>query len=746
MAWLLGCFLLFGFASQGDEGTLVGRITDAISGQPIGGAEISVQGQGRTVADAEGRYRLTLAPGTYDVKISAVGYASLVVNEVKINSQRTTVEDARLRPAIEERVEVRSGAFVENDEMAASNIALRREEIRATPGTGGDPLRALSALPGISSVSTEFADLIVRGGTPDENLYLIENIPIDDFTYFTDRFDNGRGGRLAILAPDVFERLDFSAGGFGVRYGSKLSSALDIKLRSATRDRVQGALFADSGTAGITVETPLGKRGGWLFSARRSYIDVAFKVIDLQNFGRPRNFDFINKVDLDLAPRHKLVLTALNFFERFTLTRDEARRLGRRVDRLETVRSSRRAVLGARLDSALGTGAFSQLTLWASGQHADGTFLRLNGVLQRARDLRDAEIGIKEEASVAFGRRLSFETGGGIFWQQADYYTFERGGFSPLEEEFFAPTHSHRLRLDATASGYAYAQASWRATRSLPVIPGIRFDRYGITRQTLASPRLAARLALTPRLAVRFASGLYRQPPALFILSLAPENRHLRAMRAVHAIVGLEWLVREDVRVVVEAYRKDYADLIVQPTRLLPIFRNAGEGEAEGLDVYVQKTLAGRFAGQIAYSFLRSRRRFDREGPSFPADFERPHQLTIIGITRAFGFGLAAKYRAASGLPYTPTVPVEFRPGFFLQRIARPEDRNSRRLPASFSFDLRVERQFSVRRASFAPYVDMFNVTGRNNSTELNYEFSSPFPTRLREGRFLPIFGARLEF
>ncbi len=746
MVWLLGCLLFFGLAAQENNGALVGRITDAISGQPIGGAEVSVQGQGQTVTDTEGRYRLTLAPGTYDVKISAVGYAPLVLNEVKITAQRTTVEDARLRPAIEERVEVRSGAFAENDEMAASNIALRRAEIRETPGTGGDPLRAFDALPGVSSVSTEFADLIVRGGAPDENLYFIENIPVEDFTYYTDRFDNGRGGRLAILAPDVFERLDFSAGGFGVRYGNKLSSVLDIKLRSAARDRVQGVLFADSGTAGVTVETPLGKRGGWLFSARRSYIDVAFKVIDLKNFGRPRNFDFINKIDLDLAPRHKLVLTALNFFERFTLTRDEARRIDRRVDRLETVRSSRRAVLGARLDSALGAGAFSQLTVWASGQHADGTFRRLNGLLQRARDLRDAEIGIKEEASIAVSRRLSVDAGGGLFFEQADYYTFERGGFSPLEEEFFAPTRSHRLQLDTTTSGYAYAQASWRAARRLTVIPGIRLDRYGTTRETLASPRLAARLAVAPRLAIRLAGGLYRQPPSLFILSLAPENRRLRAMRAVHAVAGMEWLVREDVRFVVEVYRKDYDALIVQPTRRAPVFYNTGAGEAEGIDVYVQKALAGRFAGQVAYSFLRSRRRFDREGPSFPADFARPHQLTLIGITRVFGFGLAAKYRAASGLPYTPTVPVELRPGFFLQRIARPADRNSRRLPASFSLDLRVERRFDFGRASFAPYVDMFNVTGRNNSTELNHEFFSPAPKRLQEGRFLPIFGARLEF
>lgn len=125
---------------------------------------------------------------------------------------------------------------------------------------------------------------------------------------------------------------------------------------------------------------------------------------------------------------------------------------------------------------------------------------------------------------------------------------------------------------------------------------------------------------------------------------------------------------------------------------------------------------------------------------------ERPHQLTLIGITRVKGFNLAGKLRVASGLPFTIYQPLQLRPGIFLQRLARPEDRNAGRLPTYAQFDVRLEHRFNFRRWSFAPYVDTFNVFGRVNNTEQNYSYFDPFAEQLHEGRALPIFGSRLEF
>jgi hypothetical protein len=238
------------------------------------------------------------------------------------------------------------------------------------------------------------------------------------------------------------------------------------------------------------------------------------------------------------------------------------------------------------------------------------------------------------------------------------------------------------------------------------------------------------------------------------VVSLTPANRSLGSQRSTHVIAGVEWLAREDIRVRVEAYRKTYDRLTVQPIFPTQNFTvdgnhfNSGSGEAAGGEVSVHKALSGFFSGQASYAFIDSRRRFLDGGPEFPSDFERPHQLTLIGITRFYGFSIAAKYRIASGLAYTRRTPVEAFPnsGLFLQRIENAADINALRLPNFASLDLRAEKRFGLKRWSIAPYIDIFNITNHDSVVQPNYEFFSPTAQFLSENRRLPIFGFRLEF
>lgn len=759
-------FILFspltGFPQPSDraKGFVIGQVTERTTGRTISGAKVAIRNKAETTSDANGNFRLELEMGVYDVEISAAGFAPIIKNQIGVTGSRNTLLNIELDVTISESVEVRSELFAENLEQMVSNVTLNREEIRQTPGSGGDPLRVINSLPAVSAASGEFADLVVRGGSAEENLTFIDSIPVQDFTYFTDRYDGNRGGRASILAPDVFERAEFSAGGFGVRYGDKMSSALDIYLREANRKRIQAVIFADSGTAGGSVDVPLGARGSWLFSARRSYIDVALDVAGIaeQGFiGYPRTFDFTNKLIYDFTARHKLSVSILNFFDDFDQTDEQAFNIGRRTDRFRLRRTSRRLIAGATLSSTFGAKTLAQTTVWATGAHNDGAFfLPTTNFLQRSRDLRDSQFGIKEEATSAVSNSLQLAFGGGVYLDQAKYFTFENSGrfYSPLEEEFNQAPRSSRFNLDPKTSAYAYAQATWRITPQFAITPGVRLDRYGITRETLVSPRFSARLNATPKIALTFAIGIYRQPPNLFVLSLTPSNRNLKTQTATHFIGGIEWLFREDLRLRAEAYQKNYDNLIVQP--LLPTqgfslngdHFNTGRGTAKGLEISLLKALTGLFSGQASYSFIRSRRKFTVNGFEFPSDFERPHQLTLIGITRFYGFSVAAKYRVASGLPYTRRTPIEIFPNSFayIQRVAQASDVNALRLSKFASLDLRAEKRFDFNRWSFAPYIDYFNITNHDSVVQPNYEFYQPTPQFLSENQRLPIFGLRIEF
>ncbi len=746
--------------SGSSVGFIVGQITERTSGQPLSGAKIAVKDRAETTSDAEGNFTLEIESGVFDLEISANGFAPIIKNAVGVTGNRNTLLNVQLDISITESVEVRSEIFVENSEQAVSNVTLDREEIRQTPGSGGDPLRVINSLPGVNSASGEFADLIVRGGTADENLTFIDNIPVWDFTYFTDKYDGDRGGRASILAPDVFERAEFSAGGFGVRYGDKLSSALDISLREANRQKIQGVLFADSGTAGGSVDVPLGTNASWFFSGRRSYIDVALDVAGIAEqgiIGYPRTLDFTNKFIYHITPRNKLSVSVLNLSEDFQQTDEQSFNIDRRTDRFRLKRTSRRLIAGATLSSVLGTKTLARTTVWVTGAHNDGSFfLPGTGFLQRARDLRDSEFGIKEDATTAVSKALELAYGGGIYFNQSNYFTFENSGrfYSPFEEEFNAEPRFNRLDLETQASAFGYFQANWRITHKFSLIPGIRLDRYGLTRETLASPRIAAKFQVTPKIALTFATGVYRQPPSLFILSLTPNNRNLKSQTATHLIGGIDLLLREDVRVRVEAFRKGYSNLIVQP--LLPTqnvsrngdYFNTGSGTAKGFEISVQKALTGFLAGQASYRVIRSSRQFVESGSKFSSDFERPHQLTLIGISRFFGFSVAAKLRVASGLPYTRRTPIELSPNSFvyIQRIEQASDINALRLSKFASLDLRAEKRFSFRKWSFAPYIDYFNITNHNSVVQPNYEFFQSSPQFLSENKRLPIFGMRIEF
>jgi len=748
-----------GAFGQTSKGFITGMVTERTTGQPVAGARISVADQAEAISGDDGKFRLEIEPGIYDVQISAAGFASITRNQIAVTGGRNSLLDAVLEVTRTEKVDVRSAIFAENVEQSVSNATLTREDIRATPGSGGDPLRVINSQPGVSAASGEFADLIVRGGTAGENLTFIDRIPVGDFTYFTDKYDGNNGGRAAILPPDIFERAEFSAGGFGARYGDRLSSALDVTLRSSNRDRIQGVLFADSGTAGGSVDVPFGKKGGWLFSARRSYIDVALDVAGIAEqgiIGYPRTFDTTNKVIYDLTPRHKLSFTALNFFESFEQTDEQASNIDRRTDRFRMRRTSRRLTFGSTLSSTIGNKTLSQATVWAAGAHNDGTFyLPFTTFLQRSRDLRDSQFGIKEDITSALSSRVRIAAGGGVYFDQANYHTFENSGgfYSPLEEEFFAAARQNRVQLSGAISAYAYGQATGNITEKLSITPGIRVDHYGLAGETKLSPRIAARFNPIPAISLTFSAGVYRQPPDIFVVSLTPNNRDLRTQKADHIVGGVEWLAREDIRVRFEVYRKKYERLILRPLRPTPgltadgNYIDTGSGEASGFEISAQKALTGFFSGQASYGYVRSWRRFETGGVKFPADFERPHQLTLIGITRFYGFNVAAKYRLASGLPYTRRTPFLLSPiGPILQRIASAADINALRLPNFASLDLRVEKRFGFRRWSFAPYLDYFNITNHNSVVQPNYEFFSPAPFFLSENKRLPIFGLRIEF
>jgi hypothetical protein len=762
---ILLVFTQFGFSQSAKIGTVSGKVTEKLSGQPIVDAKVSA-GTKETKTDADGNFQLDLPAGNYNLRVSAKGFLELLTAQISVTANRTFVQNVQLAIVLaDEKVEIKSDVFASTDDKPLSQTSLNQDEIRNTPGSAGDILRSVSSLPSVTSLGAQFGDYIVRGGTTEENLVYIDNIPVSDFTIFSDKYDNGRGGRGAILASDAIQRAEFSAGGFGAKYGDKLSSVLDVGIRESNRKRVQAVLFSDFGNAGGSIDVPFGKKGGWFTSVRRSYIDLVFDIFNLGDIGRPRNLDIINKATFDLNIRNKISFTAINSFETFTLDPTQASASDASNTRLEAKTRSRRMIAGLTLSTTIGDSTLSQATFWLNGQHVDGGLRRLDfaRTTQRSRDLRDSQVGFKEDLTTSFSDKINLGFGGGIIFDQAKYRSFDRSGFgfNPLEEEYRRADRVNTLNLPAKTSGYIYGQANVRIGKQLSITPAVRIDRYGIIKQTLVSPRFSARYTINEKLSINFAGGIYRQQPSLYTLSIAkpflvapnfpnPIPNGLQSQTAYQIVGGIDWLPREDVRIRTEFFSKQYRNLTGEAffPPGLNIFDNRVKGYSNGVEISVLKALSGKFAGQISYSYINAKRTYSGGNFYFPTDYSRPHQFTAIGITRLFGITLAAKYRLANGLPYDLRTPIQISttPRLFLQRLARIEDKNALQLPRFSNFDFRVEKKFDFKRWSIAPYLDMFNVFKTDNKSEVNYELTRRTVNFLGENARLPIFGVRVEF
>src|SRR4030095_3792863 len=177
------------------------------------------------------------------------------------------------RDGLQERLEVTAPA---PPTAARASIALRPAQVLSTAGSLDNPFRTLQTLPGVTGTDEFGSKLSVRGGAPDQNLTLMDGVEIHNpYRLF---------GLTSAFNPETVGRFELLAGGFGARYGDRLSSVVLIEEREADTSR----RFSGSSSASITAATVSGEgrlpgpgQGSWLATARRTYYDlVAERFVD----------------------------------------------------------------------------------------------------------------------------------------------------------------------------------------------------------------------------------------------------------------------------------------------------------------------------------------------------------------------------------------------------------------------------------------------------------------------------------
>jgi hypothetical protein len=752
--------LLFGTSQWVLAQALYVRVT-ASAGEPLGGAAVSLL----NARDSVVRVTATtssgvaafhdVAAGSYLVRVELIGYDAADQRVVVSAGNVPHAAEVRLRESpvpidpVTARGERRRGRFQE--EAGVTVRELSRNELKLIPGLAeADVMRAVEALPGVVSTSDFSSAFNVRGGSADQNLILLDGIPIYNPFHL--------GGVFSVFNSDMVERVELLAGGFPAQYGGRVSSVLNVISDAGPGDfdvRAGVSLLATRVSVGGTVPGVANSRVR--VGVRRSYFDQLLKPF----------FDF---------PYHltDAQLTAdvwANERNRFSIT----------------------AYTGEDVLDLAGVDSFPLKVDWNWGNAVAGA--------RWTRTLPSGGLLDVLASYSAFSTELTFPDFGDTYLaSNIDHALVRADAAWPFHKhELRAGLESNRMWYDNTAesggtvfgggraSGWAhggYLQGAWRLSDHVLVETGVRADlwRGDAGSNLLFSPRLAVkRFIMDGDAALKLAAGRYTQ----FVHSLRDEEfpigldvwvlsgRRAPQVRSNQLQAGIEWFGAEWYAAF-ESYWRDFQGVATNnfaqdPNNELDDLL-AGDGLSYGADAVVRKD-KGTITGFATFSWLKAEREFpdfltgEENAPriSYPPIFDRRFEIDLVlrfPVLRSWQGGL--RWNFGSGLPYTRPVGSYLMYEYHLddnRRVLdeRPDSamtavllgqRNAERYPNYHRLDLSVRKSFTKRWGTLTPHIDILNIYNRKNVLFYFYDYQETPAVRsgISMFPFLPTVGVEAVF
>jgi hypothetical protein len=760
-------------------GAIRGTVSSA-AGAAVPDVAICVSAIGRCeVTDARGVFVLAdLRPDVYDVEIVSAGRPTLL-SRITVRAGLDAVLEAVLPDptAIEETVVVTAPVFVPGEEVRTSGFLAGGAEIAQNAGALQDVSRFVQTLPGAAIGTDDFRnDLIVRGGSPLENLYIVDNIEIPNINTFAN-FASA-GGTVSMIDAGLLQDVTFLTGGFPAAYGGRASSVLQLALREGDRQRTSGRLTFGFAGVGAIAEGPIGAaRGSWAVSARRSFLDAV--TDDTGIGGVPVLYTVNAKALYDVSARDRVWLLNVSGFDRIRLGATEDSDPTEELSNLDITYRGTRHATGfnwQRTFGARGVGLFGVTYARAAVRQRVGDLIR-NGppaagtpvadlIANAAEVFRESssetDLTAKYDLTVYAAGLGKVQLGGYARRTVTDY-----DAASPFGNEgpFFAQPEANPFALDerrVTYNSGGYAQASRGLGPRLGLTAGLRVDRFGYLPATRVSPRAGASFTLNPSLSLRLSGGRFYQQPVLIFATVFPENRTLEPFYADHLVGGLSMTRGRSVRMTVEGYAKRYrrypvsrdvpqlslanvGDTFAVREVLFPMI-SAGTGEAYGVEMFAERKpeREARWYGQANLSVSRSRYA-GRDGVLRDGSFDYP---VVANVTASYRLNarwdVATRVSYLAGRPYTPIDPLLSAAGRrAIYDVARV---NAARSPAYFRADLRVDRRWLVNGRPLSVFAGAQNITNRKNVSGYSWDRRNGGIRRLDQLGIFPIVGLDWQF
>ncbi len=692
---------------------LFGKVLDQSTGEPLRKVRIVLQGSElQTVTSDEGAFRLEdIPPGSYVLSASTIGYRlikrSILLREG--DAQEMLVYLGQEAATVNEVVHVTAPIFEEVEKAAASQVTLNSSELKNLAGVLiDDPMRSVQTLPGVAADDDFQSSYSVRGGNFQNNGVVLDGALMHNLSH-TIQGTQEPTGSLMMMNGDLVESMVLYTGGFSAKYGDRTASFLEIVTREGSRDHRRARVAVSGSNAAFVAEGPLDKtrRGSWIISARKSYIDYLVRRLGPENDLTLGFGDVQAKLACELTPTQRAGASFV--FGHTSLSRDPANRgVTSLVDGINNV----------------GAGNFywsvapNSKLLWESRLYLIREVFSNQNKNQEVLDRGSyVELAVRSDVSFAADRRHRLEAGvlARFIQSQVTDRRFDYG----LNRFADYDRVNGRYRQPAV-----YAQDRWTLWEGrVAGILGVRVERTGLTGQAVVNPSASVEWRPGKEQKVDAGWGIFSQfPDALTVLG-RNGSMNLRAEIARHVVAGYEQLIGQKARIRLDAYDKEESDLLssrnnlyrlkngkVTPPDLNFRYDNALRGSSRGFEVLVQRRSANRLAGWISYGFEHSTRHDLVTGEVYPNEFEQKHTVNVYGSYRfSESWNLSAKARFGSGFPY---------PGYFEAKGSDyylSDRRNQERLPFYGRIDLRANKAFYLSRSKISLYLEVLNIANREN-------------------------------
>lgn len=728
---------------QKKVGSIEGTVIDRDTYQPLPGVNVIIVDTTMGAAtDLSGKFLIMNVPvGTYQVKASMIGYQPEVKTAIVVSTNRVTMVNFELsQKAVElEEIVVRAGYFEKDTEKPISARTLTPREISSTPGAVEDIFRVIKSIPGVSVVGARKANLIVRGGAPDENRTLLENIEIYNPLHFG-RPDGSMGG-ISIINLSLVKRVDFLTGGFPAKYGDKMSSVFEMWLKEGNRTDFNTDLNLNMAGFGILLDGPIPGDGTMLFAARRGFFDLLTSLINEP--GLPRYWDLVGKATYNLSVNHELSLVGFYYLDQFEQPPDSTedneleRKYAHKADNYGSAIGLNWRYLFSKHGYMLTTAALIS-NGWKShfGTESNPELI--------GDDIKENEAHLKSELTYRFSDVVEMK--GGFFWKTIDsdhrIWSIE----DTTRTGVIIPAYNVTYYPPLTFKAGFFLQTTLCPFTRFSINVGLRHDYFELTEESKFSPRLGVSYHLTDKTTLNAAYGHYYQTPAAYQVAIEPVNAALLSNRAIHYIAGIEHLLSRDTKISVEVYQKDLENVFVD-SDTSRVITDTGSGYARGIELYIQKKMSKNLVGSFAYTYSISKRQDGEFLPEYYSEFDQPHNFALVsGYKLSDKWQIGVKFQYASGSPYTPVVGAVQKDG---EWYVVEGDYNSARYPAYHKLDIRIDRSFDFRNWTLTAYLDLWNIYNRKNIFSYYYNVGdNGVITKDASGGFplLPILGVSAQF